>query len=423
MRQLDDRGEQVRLGHSLFAVLLIGLMMAGVLHPTGADGSFTSSTARALDRIDKAQEKVGPHRGTPCPAGSVLLRRARTIQKVVDRKPPGTTFCFKSKTYFMRRPIVPKSRDRFVGKYGAVLDGRRWHTSESMAFNSGGYIGGVVIRGLVITHFSPPAQAGYAALKASGGWKIMDNEISYNKNLGLFYEGDSTQVSGNYIHHNTATGLVGYKTTNSVVENNEVAFNGSGAPDNGGSKWGETSGLIIRNNNFHDNNYAGIWLDTNNINAVVTNNVVSNNLGTGIHDEVNCNSVYQYNTVRNNGGPEFKIVASNGSSVLDNAVGGSIVVWHQARWASGCPGGLANITVRGNKVDLPSGTTMNDLTGVFVCCGASGNGLSQVKEWNSNTYTATNTTSIHFQYSGTNVGFSGWKSGTSFDGQSSINQR
>jgi hypothetical protein len=292
-----------------------------------------------------------------------------------------------------------------------------------MAFNSGGYIGGVVIRGLVITHFAPPAQAGYAAVKASGGWKIIDNEISYNANLGLFYEGDSTLVSGNHIHHNTGTGLGGYKTTNSVVENNEVAFNGSGAANNGGSKWGESSGLIIRNNNFHDNNYAGIWLDTNNVNAVVTNNVVSNNVGTGIHDEVNCNSVYQYNTVRNNGGPEIKIVASNGSSVLDNAVGGSITVWHQDRWASGCPGGLANVTVRGNKVDLPGGTTMNDLTGVFVCCGASGNGLSQVKEWNSNTYTATNTTAIHFQYSGTNVGFGGWRSGTGFDGNSSINQR
>jgi hypothetical protein len=420
MRKLEDRGEQVGLGHSLFAVLLIGLMTAGVLHPTGALGSFTPSPVRALYRIDEAPEKAGPRRGTTCPAGSVLLRRARTIQKVVNRKPAGTTFCFKSKTYFTRRPIVPKSRDTFVGKYGAVLDGRR---RSSMAFNSDGYIGGVVIRGLVITHFSPPAQGGYAAVKAFSGWKIIDNEISYNANLGLFYQGDSTLVSGNYIHHNTASGVGGYKTTNSVVENNEVAFNGSGAPDNGGSKWALSSGLIIRNNYFHDNNYAGIWLDTNNVNSVVTNNVSSNNVGTGIHDEVNCNSLYQYNTVRNNGRPEIQVVASNGTSVLDNVVGGSIVVWHQDRSAPSCPGGLANITVRGNQVALPGGTTMNDLTGVFVCCGASGDGLSRVKEWNSNTYTATNTTSIHFQYSGNDVGFSGWKSGTSFDGQSSINQR
>jgi Right handed beta helix region len=414
MRQLDVRGEQMGLGHSLIAVLLIGLMTAGVLHP-----AFTPTPARALDRIDEVQGKVGPHRGTTCPAGSILLRRARAIQKIVDRKPAGTTFCFKSKTYFVRRPIVPKSRDRFVGKYGAVLDGRR----SSMAFNSGGYIGGVVIRGLVITHFAPPAQAGYAAVKAAGGWKIIDNEISRNANLGLFYEGDSTLVSGNYIHHNTASGLAGYNTTNSVVENNEVAFNGSGAVNDGGSKWGESSGLIIRNNYFHDNNHAGIWLDTNNVNAVVTKNVSSNNVGTGLHDEVNCNSLYQYNTVRNNGGPEIKIVASNGSSVLNNVVGGSIALWHQARSASSCPGGLANITVRGNHVDLSGGTNMNDLTGMFVCCGASGSGISQVKEWNSNTYTATNTTSIHFQYSGINVGFGGWKSGTGFDGNSSISQR
>jgi hypothetical protein len=61
----------------------------------------------------------------------------------------------------------------------------------------------------------------------------------------------------------------------------------------------------------------------------------SNNVGTGIHDEMNCNSVYQNNTVRNNGGPEFKVVASNGTSVLENVVGGSIVVWHQDRAKSG----------------------------------------------------------------------------------------
>jgi hypothetical protein len=346
------------------------------------------------------------------------------LQAVINAYPSNTTFCLASGTYVIATPIVPKSGDRFVAvqRRQAILTGNA--VPSSMAFNSSGYIGGVVIKGLVITHFAPPAQAGFGAVKAFSGWKIIDNEISYNANVGLFYQGDSTLVSGNYIHHNTASGLGGYNTTNSVVENNEVAFNGSGAANNGGSKWTGSSGLIIRNNYFHDNNYAGIWLDTNNVNAVVTHNVSSNNVGFGIHDEVNCNSVYQYNTVRNDGGPELKIVASNGTSLLDNVVGGTIAVWHQARSASSCPGGLANITVSGNHIDLPGGgTTMDYLTGVFVCCGASGNGLTRVKEWNSNTYTATNTTTIHFQYSGINVGFGGWKSGTGFDGQSSINQR
>jgi hypothetical protein len=353
----------------------------------------------------------------------VNVSPSTALQAVINAYPSNTTFCLASGTYVIATPIVPKSGDRFVAvqRRQAILTGNA--VPSSMAFNSGGYIGGVVISGLVITHFAPPAQAGYAALKASGGWKIIDNEISYNANLALFYEGDSTQVSGNYIHHNTANGLVGYQTTNSVVENNEVAFNGSGAANNGGSKWVGSSGLIIRNNYFHDNNYAGIWLDTNNVNAVVTNNVSSNNVGIGIHDEVNCNSLYQYNTVRNNGGAEFNVVASNGTRVLDNVVGGTIAVWHQDRSAPSCPGGLANITVHGNRIDLPDGTTMNDLTGVFVCCGATGNGLSRVKEWNYNAYTATNATAIHFQYSWINVGFSGWKSGTSFDGASSINQR
>jgi hypothetical protein len=40
------------------------------------------------------------------------------------------------------------------------------------------------------------------------------------------------------------------------------------------------------------------------------------------------NSLYQNNTVRNNGEAEFHIVASNGTSVLDNVVGGTIAVSH-----------------------------------------------------------------------------------------------
>jgi hypothetical protein len=43
-----------------------------------------------------------------------------------------------------------------------------------------------------------------------------------------------------------------------------------------------------------------------------------------------------------------------------------------------------------------------------------------VKKWNSNTYTATNTTGLHFQYSATNFAFGGWRSGTGFDQSSTI---
>jgi hypothetical protein len=341
------------------------------------------------------------------------------LQAVINSYPSNTTFCLASGTYVIATPIVPKSGDRFVAvqRRQAILTGN--DVASSMAFNSGGYIGGVVIRGLVITHFAPPSQGGYAALKAGPSWQIIDNEISYNANTGLFHEGDSL-IQGNYIHHNAKMGLGGFQDNNVTVENNEVAFNGyAGGPDNGGSKWVAQTNLTIRNNYFHDNYNNGLWLDTNNVNAVIINNVSSSNMGTGIHDEVNCNSLYQNNTVRDNGGPEFNIVASNGTRVLDNVVGGTIAVWHQDRSAPSCAGGLNNITVHGNRIDLPDGTTMNDLTGVFVCCGATGNGLSRVKEWNYNTYAAT-TTAIHFQYSGINVGFSGWKSGTGFDQSSTI---
>jgi hypothetical protein len=93
-----------------------------------------------------------------------------SLQAVINGYPSNTTFCLASGTYVIATPIVPKSGDRFVAvqRRQVILTGNG--VAASMAFNSGGYIGGVVIRGLVITHFAPPAQAGYAAVKAAGGW-------------------------------------------------------------------------------------------------------------------------------------------------------------------------------------------------------------------------------------------------------------
>jgi hypothetical protein len=351
----------------------------------------------------------------------VSIAIGQSIQSVVDAHPTNTTFCLAAGQFPIGAAILPKAGDRFIAmqRRQTILTGGG---RTSMAFNGEG-VSGVTVQGLVITQFVPPAQPGYAALKAASAWKIIDNEISHNMNQGLYYEGDSTLVRGNYVHHNTSVGIGGYKTTDSVVESNEVAYNGSGSSGNGGSKWVGSSNLTIRNNYFHDNNYAGIWLDTDNVGAIVTNNTSTNNLGTGIHDEVNCGSLFQYNTVRNNGLTEINIVASNGSRVLDNTVGGTIALWHQGRSATRCPGGLGGVSVRGNHIDLPDGTTQIDLTGVFVCCGASGTGLDRVREWDYNTYTAASTTAIHFQYASINASFSAWRSATGFDRNGTIGAR
>jgi hypothetical protein len=343
MRELDDRGEQVGLGHSLLAVLLIGLMTGGVPQPTGGDGSLTSSTARALYRIGEVQEEVGPRRGITCPDRSVLLQRARTIQKIIDKKPEGTTFCFKSKTYFLRSPIVPKSGDRFVGVHGAILDGRRWHTSADVGAFTGlaRSISYVTIRNLVIRNMP---QFGIAtAYAANDHWTIDHNEIS-GARIGLSFPDYST-VTDNFIHHNSQYGFNGYRTTGSVVQNNEVSYNElclCHPGDGGASKLVGTTNDSVIGNYIHNNGGNGIWFDTGNTGALIKGNTVSVNrkYGKAISmEQNNGTAVIRNNRIRVGSRGEVGILLNNSSNVevYDNTVtmastsgGGAIHVFFDA---------------------------------------------------------------------------------------------
>ena len=344
MRELDDRGEQVGLRHSLFAVLLIVLMTAGLLHPAGADGSFTSSTARALDRIGEVQERVGPRRGITCPARSVLLRRVRAIQKVIDRKPEGTTFCFKSKTYFLRGPIVPKSHNTFVGKHGAILDGSRWHTSDpSLGAFTGAAHGtsDVTIRNLVIRDMP---QSGIAtAFGENSHWTIDRNEISGSV-VGIAFP-DYSIVTNNFIHHNAQYGYTGYRTTGSVFQNNEVSHNDTCncyPGDGGASKLVGTTDDSVIGNNIHDNGGNGIWFDTDNTGVLIKGNTVSVNMryGKAISLEQNIGTaIIRNNRITVGSRGEVAVLVANSSNVqiLNNTVrmastweGGAIHVFFDA---------------------------------------------------------------------------------------------
>jgi len=369
MRQLDDRGEQMGLGYPLFAVLLIALMTAGVLYPASGDGSFASSTALALDRVVEAQERVGPRRGITCPAGSVLLRRARTIQKVIDRKREGTTFCFKSKTYFLRDPIVPKSRDKFVGRFGAILDGRRWDTSADVgAFTGTGHsVNHVTIRNLVIRNM--PQWGIATAYGENSYWTIDHNEIS-GSIVGIAFPDYST-VTNNFIHHNAQYGYTGYRTTGSVVQNNEISYNDlclCHPGDGGASKLFETTNDSVIGNYIHDNGGNSIWFDTDNTGVLINGNTVSVNMrdGKAIYMELNNGTaVIRNNKIRVGSRAEVGIFLNNSSNVevYDNTVtmastsvwGGAIHVFFDA---SRTGYDTANNRITNNSVSLRGSATI-----------------------------------------------------------------
>jgi hypothetical protein len=92
-----------------------------VASPGGATGDApgTPSTCGAKDCLPA----VGPLKQMRCPPDSISLRPGRRLQSVIDANPTGTSFCFEAGTYRLKRPLLPKSRDIFVGQYGAVLSG------------------------------------------------------------------------------------------------------------------------------------------------------------------------------------------------------------------------------------------------------------------------------------------------------------
>ena len=298
-------------------------------------------------------------RATASGCSGVKVKPATRLQSVIDRHPPGTTFCMASGTYRIMTAIEPKDRDRFVAvrPRRAILTGG--HTT-SMAFDANG-VAGVVVKGLVITRFAPPDQGGMAALKAAGHWRIINNVISYNDNTGLYHEGDSL-IRGNYIHHNGKIGLGGFEANNSIIEDNEVAFNGlAGGPDNGGSKWVGATGLTIRNNYFHDNSGNALWVDGDNLNVTVEGNTVTSNQEEGIQYEISCAGVVKNNRVRGNGGAGIEVTASQNVEVFGNILRGNgkgVSVWHQDRGSgTNCPWTLNNVRIHDNTIRMRRGYT------------------------------------------------------------------
>jgi parallel beta-helix repeat protein len=298
-------------------------------------------------------------RATASGCSGVKVKPATRLQAVIDRHPPGTTFCMAAGTYRIRTAILPKDRDRFVSvrPRRAILTGS--HTTPT-AFDPNG-AAGVVVKGLVITRFAPPDQGGMAALKAAGHWRIINNVISYNDNTGLYHEGDSI-VRGNYIHHNSQIGIGAFKANNSIIEGNEVAFNGlAGGPDNGGAKWVGATGLTIRNNFFHGNFGNALWVDGDNLNVTVEGNTVTNNQEEGIQYEISCAGVVKNNRVRGNGGAGIEVTASQNVEVFGNILRGNgkgVSVWHQDRGpGTNCPWTLNNVRIHDNTIRMRRGYT------------------------------------------------------------------
>lgn len=292
----------------------------------------------------------------------VIVSPSTDLQAAINSAGANATLCFSDGTYSIPAILRPKTGQRFVAvnRHKAIIDGGG---ATNMWMNGDG-ASGVEVRGFVVRNFNVTLEPGWAALKASSGWLIVDNDIHSNDGLGL-YHGRDARVIGNKIHHNSHVGLGGYKAHNSVIEGNEVYENGYlDKPNRGASKWTGGIGLVIRDNHFHHNHNNAIWLDGDNLNAIIENNLITDNYGKGLQYEISCAGEIRNNRIERNAHQGLMIVASQDVNAYGNVIannGRDFEVWHQQRGAGGnCEWILDNVRVFDNDI-----TISKERSGIF----------------------------------------------------------
>jgi hypothetical protein len=292
---------------------------------TASAGSYlsfgTTSTGGGGNYGGLSLPVVGP-RAVSC--NGVTINPGDNIQSKVTANPTGTTFCIKAGTH-KRQSVKPKASDKFIGEFGAILDGEK---AVPFAFAGGG--NNVTVENLVIKNYAPPSKIGAIDRKIDGnssafsGWTVRYNEVSYSSEVGI---GTQTNwvVQNNYVHHNGRYGIHG-GGTGALIENNEIAYNAiiyGATGDSAGTKWATTDNLIVRGNYVHHNQGNGLWTDINNLNVLYEKNISSFNTWTGIFHEISCKATIRNNYVEGNGTKDNTIInwleGGNGIAITRSA--------------------------------------------------------------------------------------------------------
>jgi len=100
----------------------------------------------------------GPSTSTTCPAGAIAVALSSSIQSAINAYPNGTTFCIKAGLRRMTASILPKSGNKFVGEYGAVLNGSKVLTGAVKSGSTWYYTGQTQTSGSTLTDY---CQVGY----------------------------------------------------------------------------------------------------------------------------------------------------------------------------------------------------------------------------------------------------------------------
>jgi parallel beta-helix repeat protein len=336
--------------------------------------------------------------------GVTVLTSTPDLQAVVNAYPEGTTFCFKAGTYRLAGPVLAKSRDRFIGQSGTILDGGG--TVARAIWGYGGPTGqsNVVVQGLALANFTD------SAIVTGWYWTVSHNDI-HDSQIGVTINSYST-LDSNYIHDNRQYGLTGGPGADMLIVNNELARNntsnecGGGCPgDAGASKIiGSavgTTGLVWRNNNVHDNTGHGIWSDGN-VRALYEGNIVSSNSGAGIFHEISWDAIIRNNTLTNNDSEAIGKSCWWGANILINT-SSNVEVYGNTITASNGSNGICAVSSDRPDAIAPYPTTVANFyvhDNVVSMTGSATSGLVG--------YAGSNNRFVHNTYQVTNVSSTWW---------------
>lgn len=332
-----------------------------------------------------------------------------------------------------------------------VLDDPRPHLVEQAVAPSliRATVDDVTIENLIIEQAANEAQVGaienrQVEPKATGsGWRILNNEVRLNHGVGIGF-GDQTTVWGNVIHDQGQLGF-GAWGSDSVVSNNEIAFNGvagySSAWEAGGSKSYLTRNLVLSHNYVHDNRGPGLWADGGNIYTTYEYNKIVDNWGAGIQHELSYDAVIRHNVVTGNGlnhkgwawEAGIQIQSSGGvglievayNSVSGNANGITLLDSGNRRHEDPAPYGphvVQNIRVHDNVISMWEGQA----TGAVEDTGNPGIFSTGNNRFDNNTYRLSSLTDPHFYWGNEDLDWIQWAgsgSGNDIGGRATVFSR
>jgi nitrous oxidase accessory protein NosD len=197
----------------------------------------------------------------------------------------------------------------------------------------------VTIRGFTMRHAGNPAQSGAIGNEGRSNFTLDGNRLSDAHGAVVSIGGGSgNSVVGNEISRGGQEGLQGWRSQDTLIQDNEIFQNNTErfSPDweAGGIKLAEYRHVVLENNRVHHNNGPGIWCDGGCTQVTYANNRVYQNGGAGLFFEISNGAHILRNAVYDNEGAGIYISSSANAEVYENTLawnGEGIFVHSQMR--------------------------------------------------------------------------------------------